>query len=415
MSNKVNRLNHLTILILVTVVIAIVFSLTPSNMVTDVYAETVDNSFLLSQGTLIGEHHFGMVLKELFGGNAKLDILGGNIDEYIIAQLNNIDQRDAIVSGTASIHLFGTYNPITGITGEYRLLEEGTFTQEDKQVPFEISCNSNFSGPGQLTQGANIIINFQEGKATLKLASLPIPTQLDTFNIQFFVAKKIDTQRKVASIFAMSREVEYLAPGSSDFQLAKRDMPLVEGTKITTRENSTCIIAFEDGSTMTMQPDTEILIIGDDKKDRSVIKTLAGNILVNIKKIANGEPIETRTQLATIGTKGTKYVCEVTEEETIVKVIEGTVSVDSLVNHQNSLVGTGNYITASATGITPPEAFNIQQEQAHWDSISTATTQNSGTGVSSGKNAMTITIGTLVITINIPSFSCQGPISIKTK
>ena len=58
---------------------------------------------------------------------------------------------------------------------------------------------------------------------------------------------------------------------------------------------------------------------------------LGGRLMMNFRKVLAGEPIEVKTNLATLGIKGTTLVVEVSDTGQVVKVIEGEVEVTSAV------------------------------------------------------------------------------------
>ena len=68
-------------------------------------------------------------------------------------------------------------------------------------------------------------------------------------------------------------------------------------------------------------------------------------------------------------TEHTQFVCEQTDNESIVKVIEGTVKFTSDVTGEEIHVKAGEMAIANATGLAPVRSFDVDAEKAKWESL----------------------------------------------
>ena len=71
--------------------------------------------------------------------------------------------------------------------------------------------------------------------------------------------------------------------------------------------------------------------------------------------------------------KHTIYVCEQTSDASNLKVLNGTVKFTSNVTGEEILVNAGKMATATATGLSPLESFDVEAEKAKWEPYISAT------------------------------------------
>jgi hypothetical protein len=153
------------------------------------------------------------------------------------------------------------------------------------------------------------------------------------------------------------------------WHLAKREITLYGGDHIKTGEDTTGYLGFQDMSTFILKEESEIVLLVPENKD-SKLKLVAGNIWMNIKKMAQNGGMNIDMDQAVAGIKGTTLICEATGSKSYVKVIDGTVEVTSKVTGKTVAVNGGQGITATDAGmLDQPYAIDVAKEQADWDAV----------------------------------------------
>jgi hypothetical protein len=105
----------------------------------------------------------------------------------------------------------------------------------------------------------------------------------------------------------LSGQVEWRAADDEEgWQFAKLDQPLPVGAHIRTSERSSVILSFADMTTFTQRPETEI-ILGDPAANDSVVKLLAGNLWINIRKMVKDGSMDIEMSQAVAGGRGTIF------------------------------------------------------------------------------------------------------------
>lgn len=118
-------------------------------------------------------------------------------------------------------------------------------------------------------------------------------------------------------------------------QNAQKDMQFFEGDKIVTQQNSFALLSFQDGSTIKIEPNSELTIIsliGKSEKGYFGVSRLLlaiGGVMVDVVKKFTGPPsveIETKKGIA-FGVRGTKFYTfiEPNSEDIWTVVLEGEV------------------------------------------------------------------------------------------
>jgi hypothetical protein len=184
--------------------------------------------------------------------------------------------------------------------------------------------------------------------------------------------------KSVATFSNISGEVEIERPGEGR-SFAKLNSPLPAGTKIITGENSLCIITFYDNSTLMMKSESEI-IIAEANIEPTKLDILAGKLKMNVKKIISGETMEVKSMWVATGIKGTELVFEETGSKSTVKVIEGLVQVTSIAKGNTIDLGAGRMVTATQSGLGSVSHFDVKQEKATWDELTSTSSSTSTSG-----------------------------------
>lgn len=103
---------------------------------------------------------------------------------------------------------------------------------------------------------------------------------------------------------------------------------LKEGEDITTGDNSYLELEFWDGSQIRMGPNSKVKITGDMCDRRNLIEQTAGKVWHSVKKLLGSQKYEVKTERNGGGVRGTKFSFEITKDEEIIKVFEGSFEVN---------------------------------------------------------------------------------------
>lgn len=147
--------------------------------------------------------------------------------------------------------------------------------------------------------------------------------------------------------------------------LAELDLALAKGDVIQTEADSIAILSFADMTTFHMKPFTKVFLEVAPARQSS-FSLLYGKVMANVKKMIETGEMNVVTTDAVSGTKGTIFSVEKTDQATILKVIDGTVSFTSRVSGQSVDVHAGEQIQASSLGLGQITPLDIQAEIAAW-------------------------------------------------
>jgi len=158
-----------------------------------------------------------------------------------------------------------------------------------------------------------------------------------------------------------------VAPGSdpNNTEPAEMDMVLETGSVIKTEAESTAIISFADMTTFCMKPFTTVIIDTPPDKE-SKMSLLAGKVWMNVKKMVQDGTMHVTLTQAVAGIKGTILVLEENEQESILKVIDGSVEYTAKKDGAVTMVEKGELARANTNGLALKENFDIVAEQNNW-------------------------------------------------
>ncbi len=132
---------------------------------------------------------------------------------------------------------------------------------------------------------------------------------------------------------------------------------------IRTAEESRAILSFDDMTTFELKPESEIIIDTPPEKD-SKIALVCGKVWINFKRMLKDGSMEIQMSQAVAGIKGTTIVCEETGSSSILKVLTGTASLKSRATGEETLVHAGEMATATTSGLSSQESFDVETEKA---------------------------------------------------
>lgn len=169
---------------------------------------------------------------------------------------------------------------------------------------------------------------------------------------------------------SLSGQVEVYHEGQSprDATFAKMGTVLYEGDHIITSEDSSAILGFADLSTYLLKAESHI-VLTERPAPMTKLGLVAGNIWVNVKKMAVNGTMEIDMSQAVAGIKGTVVVFETQPATSTVKVFEGVVNVVSTHGGPSVDVAAGFMVTATASGLGPVVPFATDAERATWETL----------------------------------------------
>jgi len=149
------------------------------------------------------------------------------------------------------------------------------------------------------------------------------------------------------------------------WEFAQPDMVIYEGDRIKTEHDSGAEITLKDLTNFKMKPESEIIVnTAPERKNKMVM--LAGKVWTNVKQMVTEGTMEVEMSQAVAGIKGTTFVLEETGSESILKVIDGKVELET--NAGDKLVVTGGAMATvkrgSSVAVRP---FSLETELASWN------------------------------------------------
>jgi hypothetical protein len=154
-------------------------------------------------------------------------------------------------------------------------------------------------------------------------------------------------------------------PDEFDWDRATPRTVLYVEQHVATRQNSNATIRFGDMNTWVLKEETEI-VIKSPPALKTKLELVIGKMWINVKKILKDGSMEIETSQAVTGIKGTTFVLEHRDDQTILKVISGTVSFTSKANGKNVDVQPGEQVVANSQGLSEVTKFDLASERAAW-------------------------------------------------
>jgi hypothetical protein len=174
-----------------------------------------------------------------------------------------------------------------------------------------------------------------------------------------------------------------LPPSQQKWMAVKGRTEVYEGWNIRTAPGSEALFLFSSGALTRVGP----LSWFDAHKPtaRKTTQSEAYGRLFNgiyhfymEKHKEDNKKFEVETHRAICGIRGTNFVVEVTDAQTLLKVIEGTVEFTSKQSGQTTTVTTGQMIAATDSGLGQKATFDVAAEKAKWGPMPPETTTFTG-------------------------------------
>lgn len=140
------------------------------------------------------------------------------------------------------------------------------------------------------------------------------------------------------------------------YEIAELDTIIYEDDRIRTKEESGAILGLEDMSTFVIKPES-ILIIHSEEENETKMEMLAGRIIGNVKKMAEGKTMGFEMSQCVAGIKGTNFVLTSSNngEENRIEVIRGQIEVTAKATGAVYNVDAGNCLVINKKEVSKSE------------------------------------------------------------
>jgi hypothetical protein len=300
-------------------------------------------------------------------------------NKQVLADIEAIKSKDLPIVKEPVMTLYFTGGP----NGEFKVPETsekvGKVVQKSADWVVEFPKGINHSAH---TNSNNLFFEFRI-------------TTVDPFGVAN--QERVDTGCRFAGL---SGQVE-VRPGFDEdaWDFAEMGMILYTEDHIKTGPRSGAIISFQDLSTYVMKSDSEIILATPPEKETK-LQLVAGNLWVNVKKLIKDGTMEITMNQAVSGIKGTIFVCEETGTTSTIKVIEGEVAFTDN-NGKTISVGSGKKVSATNSGMSEIESFDIKAEQEAWAELldSKSVSSKSQTNTPTKKINLSLIIGVSTVLV----------------
>lgn len=160
----------------------------------------------------------------------------------------------------------------------------------------------------------------------------------------------------------------YVIPGDypDDYYSATLDSVLYVEDEVETRMRSGAILSLRDMTTFVMG-ENSLIRIGGQSEAENRWKLLFGHVWVNLCQIIEDGTMDIEMSQGVAGIKGTTLVVSDDGVTSSVKVFEGDVAFTSHATGASVMVSGGQMVDATAAGLGPVSAFDMDAELGLWD------------------------------------------------
>jgi hypothetical protein len=150
-----------------------------------------------------------------------------------------------------------------------------------------------------------------------------------------------------------------------DGKPAQVGMPVNEGAKLQTAEGATAVLTREDGTQMSVLPNSIAELVKNRSIDkeagllRSSIRLASGAMDFVVQKLGLKDHVKVNTPTSTIGVRGTQYRVGAKDKSSKVEVLEGTVAADAAKASGTPLALNGGFGTLVPEGGKPLGAIAL--------------------------------------------------------
>jgi len=162
-----------------------------------------------------------------------------------------------------------------------------------------------------------------------------------------------DKEKTVAVLKKVVKEVSYNNSNNSDWETAKKGIPLRNGDGIKTGSRSLAVISFLDGSILLVRAESIVHVYGkvDAGKENKETHIESGIVGFKVKKQSEDEEFNFTTPTGLASIRGTQGFFQVDLNETMLVVEKGLIEVKGLKGAKESgSVSAGNTAVILANG-----------------------------------------------------------------
>lgn len=324
------------------------------------------------------------------------------------------DLKGSKYAGNLRISMDGTYSDSSGMRGTYTYSISGTLSMGDKSIPWNGNCSSSFTGPGGIVDGGTYTVSYSGCTGTLSGPGGSVEASNQGFKIRFTaVALSGENELTLPTVHwneycgyielpeNVSSAKIFIAADKGDKNPHERSyipITLKKGQKINIGEgwairvpSSSRILYHEEGywtDTKTCvrthylqsciftekgpglgkgSPDHQ-LTVGSIVKDLAtgILGYMGQSIMKDIDSALGIPPRETYSPHVMTCPMGTQYIMEITDSNTVVKVLEGKVDVISNTSGRKVTLNAGQRITGDNKDIGQVASFDISTERAKY-------------------------------------------------
>lgn len=142
-----------------------------------------------------------------------------------------------------------------------------------------------------------------------------------------------------AKVLIVRGEVTQLSPGERLARKVRKGQTLLQDTSIVTHSNSFIRLSLEDGTSLSVGPNSKIVLsqLGDKKDKTSVVGLLKGAMRSKVKKSDDGDmKFFVKTRTAALGVRGTEFESVYVPENRVTSLVtyKGNVAMAHLNDHE---------------------------------------------------------------------------------
>ena len=407
--------------------------------VDQVFAASTESFALINGVLLTANHPISNMLGPSFFKNIKININWGLVNAHYSIPTNFGDTNGSYDT-TVTINMDGTYSSDAGMKGQYEILIKGSAVYQGKPSSVNFSPGGPFSGPGGLVVGKTVTIAF--GKAVGPPATMfgtTINANLDPFDVSFTVSKGdnaapgpvvkslppisgepialIENIEGTGPVY-VSNESEDVPPSQRNWVVATPKMPLGKNYSVRTGDGAEVLLRYSTGAVSRTRSGSSFTITErtDAKTSMTSVWTRMYQGISNFYYPKNKEGADkfgVETDRAVTSIKGTNFVLEVSNTQTLLKVIEGVVEFASKQTGKSATVEAGQTMAAADSGLGQKTAFNADAEKANWGAMAISSTESSSTTSPTDTSGDSSTTKSPSISITLPKCPITAALAVE--
>lgn len=145
--------------------------------------------------------------------------------------------------------------------------------------------------------------------------------------------------------------------------IESKNFPLSVGDIVRTKTESQARVSFVDGSRAELGPLTRLDVL--EYQDSRKVNIPRGRVLFEVTRLRAGQGLEIRTPTAILGVKGTRFLVDVRDSSTLVKVLSGAVELSAVSNPAVRVLATeGTTYSVTSIEVRRIDTLPLSRERA---------------------------------------------------